>query len=590
MVVAVMAITCGSASAATYCVPATSPTCSGTAEPTLAAAVSAANATAVADDIFLAAGTFVGGVTIGSYPVHIHGVSKDVTTIQGGGGAYGVGMDQPESSIEDLTIHELSGGHATALSLSGSARRVVVDQRDNVSGVYAAVILREEGSFEDGAALAPLNSAFADYGIAADSTGPMLVSGVQAQGRYAITTDGPGPVTIRFARITADLYGINAGAVSTLVDDSVVTGGPLVAYLSSGPDITTTVRHVTLNGTYAGVESYASGSTARLVLSNTAIVGGGPDPETSDLDIQTNTGAVGRIEADYDFFRAAHVTQTGPGTEQYVPGAHNIDGADAKLVDLSGGDLRPRFDSPLVDAGDPVPGGGEPMTDLAGEFRAVNGRADIGAYEYGRHAPSVSAVANPGTFAAGGAATFTATASDVDPGEVPVVTWTFDDGTTATGAQVTHAFTTPGTHRGTATATDPVGLRTDASATVVVKEPLFQRPTLAPSFAFTKLTSRKGVVRVRLRCSPVAVDCHGTVALRLAGKPKAKGGVRAAKAVVLGKARYSILNGTTKTIRVKLTRSARKRLARARRGLRVKVVATPVDGASRSKTVRLKRR
>src|SRR5206468_134313 len=114
-------------------------------------------------------------------------------------------------------------------------------------------------------------------------------------------------------------------------------------------------------------------------------------------------------------------------------------------------------------------------------------------------------------------------------------------------------------------------------------------PTLAPSFAFTKLTAHKGVVGVRLRCSPVAVDCLGTVAIQLVAKPKAKG-VRAAKTVVLGRARYSILNGTTRTIRVRLNKNARKRLARARRGLRVKVVVAPVGAGPRSKTVRLKRR
>jgi hypothetical protein len=61
----------------------------------------------------------------------------------------------------------------------------------------------------------------------------------------------------------------------------------------------------------------------------------------------------------------------------------------------------------------------------------------------------------------------------------------------------------------------------------------------------------------------------------------------AAKTIVLGKARYSIVHGARKTIKVKLNRSARKRLKRARHGLFVKVVAKPKGAASRSKTVRL---
>jgi hypothetical protein len=587
---AAMGITASSASAATYCVPGVFTGCAGTPKPTLADAVTAANGTSAPDDIFLAAGTFAGGVTVGAYPVHIHGAGKDLTKIEGGGGSYGVGMDQPESSITDLTIHELSGGHTTALSLSGSAQRVVVDQRSNAATAYAAVILRDEGSFEDGAALAPLDTPGADYGIAADSTGPMLISGVEVQGRYAATTSGPGPVTIRFARLTGNIYGVETEALSTLVEDSVVTGAPLVAYLSSGPNITTTARHVTLNGTFAGVESYVSAGTARLVISNTAVVGGGPDPETPDLDITTGTGAVGRIEADYSFFRAAHVTHSGTGTNEYVPGAHNIDGADAKLVNLTGGDLRPRFDSPLVDAGDPVPGGGEPMADLAGEFRAVNGRTDIGAYEYGRHAPIIDVVVDPKEALVGGPVSFVAGTRDTDPGESPVVTWSFDDGTTAAGAIVTHAFTSPGPHAATATATDPAGLTATASASVAISAVIPPAKAMAPSFGFKKLKARKGVVRVLLRCPAAATDCAGTVELQLAPKPKAKGGSRAAKTVVLGKARYAIAHGTHKTIKVKLTRGARKRLARARRGLRVRVVAKPKGAARRSKTVRLTRR
>jgi hypothetical protein len=583
MVLAAMAITCAGASAATYCVPA-HVGCSGLDRATLASAVTDANATVESDDIYLGRGTFAGGVSIGAYPVHIHGVTTDDTRIEGGGGTYAVYMGQASSSIEDLTIHELAGGQPIGLYLAGSAQRVVVDLRDNPTDSSIAVALYDDGSFVDGAALNSLATTLADTGLAVSGTGDALVSGVQAQGRYAVTTAGTGIKTLRFIRANGNVYGVNASADDTLIDDSVVSGAPVVGYLFGGSnDIVTTLRHVTLNGTYAGAES--NNHTSKLVLSNTAVVGGGPDPETPDIELSRSSTGTARVEADYSFFRAAHVIYAaGPGI-QYAPGAHNIDGAEARVVNLAAGDLRLRFDSPLVDTGDPVPGGGEPMADLAGEFRAVNGRTDIGAYEYGRHAPAVDAVLDP-TFAfVGDSVRFAATPTDADPGEVPVVTWAFDDGSTASGASVTHAFATPGTHVATATATDPTGLTASASVSVPISPSAPTPKAIAPKFLFGKLKARKGVVGVALSCPLLATDCKGTVELRLAAAPKAKG--NAAKVMVLGRARYAIARGTHKTIRVKLTKSARRRLARARHPLYVKVVAQPKGAAARSKAVRL---
>jgi len=583
MAVLAMAVTSASASAATYCVPAHAG-CAGTPEPTLAAAITAANASSSADDILLAAGTFTGGAQV-NYETHIAGAGQGATVIDGGSAAWGVFLGHSSSSIRDLTIHEPSGGPSIGLYLAGTAERVTVDLRDNPVDASTAVSLHDDGSFTDGAALASLASPHADYGIAISGAGDALVSGVQAQGRYAATTDGAGFKTLRFMRLSGDIKGLNASADSTLLDDSTVTGAPVVGYLFGGAgDIVTTLRHVTLNGTYAGAES--DDHTSKLVLSNTAIVGGGGDPETPDIELaRLNTGTA-RVEVDYSFYRADHAIFT-PGTGiEFAPGAHNVDGADAKLLDLTHGDLRPRFDSPLIDAGDPVPGGGEPMADLGGEFRAVNGRTDIGAYEYGRHTPTITATVDKTSAETGETVTFGASVADLDPNELPGVTWTFDDGTPpVSGLVVTHSFTTLGSHTATATATDPAGLTATGHASVAVTTPLLPRAALAPAFAFKKLRARRGVVGVRLSCPAVAADCAGRVELRLARKPKAKG--LAARTIVLGRAKYAIANGTSRTVRVKLTRSARKRLRRARHGLNVKVVARPAGAASKSKTVRL---
>jgi hypothetical protein len=580
---ALLAIPSASAGAAVYCVPA-SFSCGGTGKPDLASAVTAASLVAGVDDILLAPGTFpASGVTANlSNPVHIKGSGRAETVIEGATSGTGLQLYGPDQRISDLTVHEPDHGHNTALRLDGGGvgTDIRVDQRENTDSSVTAISLVHGSGLVDSEALARTATVPVAYGVYVDNSdgSDSLITGLVASGGYAVdVTNGSGSATVRFAQLTGHVYGLLAAADSVLLEDSTVTGAPVVSYLSGGADdITTTVRHVTINGSYAGIESYTGGRTAHLLVSNTAIVGGNTDPETPDLDVRASAGATGILDADYSFFRADHALTAGfGGTETLTPGTHNVNGADAKLVALAAGDLRPRWDSPLVDKGDPVPGGGEPMADLAGGDRTVNGVTDIGAYEYGRHTPTLTVSAAPGSVLTGEGVTFSATVVDADPGELPVVTWAFDDGTTATGAMVSHAFTTAGTHTAVATATDSTGLSATAVAPVTVTAP-FVPKAMAPQFGFKKLTAKGGAVRIRLSCPVAAANCKGIVRLLLAGKK-----------TELGRARYSFVNGTSATVKVRLTKAARKRLRKARRGLRVKVVAKPAGAAANSKTVRL---
>jgi hypothetical protein len=570
MVAAVMAAAAGSAEATVYCVPAPAPSCTDS-RTTLAGAISAVNLDPGPDTIILAPGIYSGGAAMNA-EVHIIGAGTDQTIIDGGS-TWGVFLGHPSSSIQDVRIHEPSGGPGIGLYLAGSAQRVLVDLRDNPLDASTAVSLHGDGSFVDGAALASLASPHADAGMSISESGDALVSNVDVQGRYGISTDGAGTKTLRFVRVTGDIYGVNAGAESTLLEDSTVSGGPVVGYLFGGSgDILTTLRHVTLNRSYVGAES--DGHRSTVEVTDTAIVGGGSDPDSPDIELTRFNTGIARVAADYSFFRASHVIGAGAPGIDWSPGSHNIDGADAKLLDVVRGDLRPRWDSPLVDAGDPLPEAGEPMADLAGGDRTVNGRTDIGAFEYGRHAPTILASASPVSVNAGEPVTFGSTPRDLDPNEFPEVTWRFDDGTTASTLSATHSFSTPGPHTATVTATDPAGLTATAVASVTVTAPPLPRKAMAPTFGFKSLKARNGAVRVVLRCPVIATDCAGSVELRLGRK-------------VFGRARYAIAHGTKTTIRVRLTRSARKRLRYARRGLRIKVLAKPQSAASKSKTVRL---
>jgi PKD repeat protein len=69
--------------------------------------------------------------------------------------------------------------------------------------------------------------------------------------------------------------------------------------------------------------------------------------------------------------------------------------------------------------------------------------------------------------------------SDPDDGDTLTYSWRFDDGTTASGGKVTHAFATAGNHSATVTVTDPTHLGASATASVVVTAPDRTPPTVS---------------------------------------------------------------------------------------------------------------
>jgi PKD repeat protein len=582
-----LAIFCASANAAVYCVP-TSFACGGTGKATLAEALNATNANPDPDTIMLGPESFTvspGVVGQAGRPVHIVGSGMRATVLEasyaGVGDFYGLSLYGADDLVSDLTVHEASSGHGTALYLDGAAaQRVRIDQRDNTLNSYAtAVQLHDGASFSDGEALSVLGSAgglpegiLVDAGLGQTSH----VTNTVVQGWDALYTSGAGSVVITSCRVVGQGHAVYAyNDTSTIVEDSTLTGGPLTASSQGGSNVSLLIRHDTLDSARVEARGDSAGDAAHAIVSNTALVGGGS--EFTQFVVNTSGTGPARIDVDYSFYAGPdRVDQTQyPGPSNvFNDGGHNAFGDNAQLLDMAGGDLRPRWDSPLVDTGNPVLDDGEPTADLAGGARTVNGRTDIGAYEYGRHTPTISASATPLSVLTGEPVTFTAGAADADPHEPATVTWTFDDGATATGVLATHAFATPGTHTATATTTDPVGLTATAFASVNVSAPLLPRKAMAPAFGFKSLKARKGVVRVVLRCQVIATDCAGTVDLRFGRK-------------LFGRARYAIAHGTKKTIKLKLSTAARKRLSKARHGLRVKVLVKPDGAAAKSKTVRL---
>jgi hypothetical protein len=128
------------------------------------------------------------------------------------------------------------------------------------------------------------------------------------------------------------------------------------------------------------------------------------------------------------------------------------------------------FGSPAINAAD---GALAPPTDQRGVTRPRRGGFDVGAYE--NRAPAVGAVGVPNPAERTAAITFFASPAapeppgSADPTGPLTFSWTFDDGATAAGASVTHAFATAGVHSATVTMTEAGGppVQTTTHVTVV---------------------------------------------------------------------------------------------------------------------------
>lgn len=96
------------------------------------------------------------------------------------------------------------------------------------------------------------------------------------------------------------------------------------------------------------------------------------------------------------------------------------------------------------------------------------------------------------------------------------------------------------------------------------------------------MVNRRGVARLRLRCpaGEASPPCRGTVSLRTARKVKIRPRAKAKpRRIQLGRARYRIAAGKTKTVRIKLGRSKRQLLRTDRKVRRVVATARTRDTA-----------
>jgi len=488
------------AGATTYCAAPASG-CGGGDFPKLQEALNAASASPTPDDVQLGAALYTEGPwsyvdLTGTNPVTIRGAgdleSQLVWLLPG------TTLTLTNGDIDNVIIRSPQEGTALALTLGTLSRSQVLVSHLGF-GVWASAATIEHSGITPAGIGANETAVFADNSTVADT----LIS--TTNGVEAVNP----PVTVRRSTIVTQGFALQSGLSPTKISDSVIilndptaVGVQGVCDVATGT-ITIEAANLTLFGAVSGGIAFRSTGGqlcgGHVAVSSSLVDGVGTTADCAAGAEPNSTASVEFSYSDIDLLGAGKVTGTCLG--QVNAGGNFL--ADPKLA--SPGTLRPvpRFDSPLVDAGDPAsPLFGQQPTDIAGLPRAVNGRRDVGALEYGRRPPSLTVAPDDATVRTDEPLTFTATVSDPDLGDVVIVAWSFGDGGTGTGNEVAHSFSSAGPLTVTATATDSAGVTTVSTVPLEVvgsATPGVDKPKLAgpPATGPPVTIGLKGPAKVR---------------------------------------------------------------------------------------------
>jgi PKD repeat protein len=465
------------ASGATFCVQASS--CSGTSEADLQTALNAAkSASPGPNTVMVGAGTVIGNF---SYS----GSSLPALTLQGAGpgttiltysgdsmsGLY-IGGNSADL-VSGFTVKPTAGTGTSAVVLeTGTATNIAVTATSATPQV-TGVALAAGTSLTHSTVTLPLSggleSQAVDSGCCA-TTGRVVVSDDTLTGDEGanITT---GTAFIARDKISADYEGARCGVNCTVEDSLVAMMTNSFDGFESYCQTTASVTASLVNDTIVGpsndsvfADCLSSGQSAAVTASSTVLRGAAQHA----FDAIASFGGSASIAPSYDDFDPA--TDSTSGASASIASDANHITADPLFIAPAAGDFRIPYNSPLVDKGDPAGIGFlESPTDLAGNPRIVNGRRDIGAYEYQRLKPNAVITESATTAPTGEAITFDGSgSSDGDPGDTLTYSWSFDDGASAVGATAIHAFRTAGIHTATLTVTDSTNLAGTATASVRV--------------------------------------------------------------------------------------------------------------------------
>jgi hypothetical protein len=465
----------GPAAAETFCVH--SPTgCVGTTKTTLQLALDAAAANGSSKDtIQMGVGLFndAPAVNAAGSPVDIVGEASNKTAITSSSAAALtlLTIDEPTSTVKQFRVHVKNGPNSTGIALAGQADDVLVtnqgvNQTDGIRMTGTArvtnssVSLFSPANLQNRAIFAPSGSdlrvtdSFLDatVGVSA-TTATLTVSRTRIRATQGVVASAGAPVIVRDSAIrTPGTYASNfqVAALSAAGNNTTQLTALRVSAVNEGP---------TGNGAWA----VPNGGAQSTILVKGSVFAG-----YATVANEQGAGATVTMQgySAYDFDKTpAGVAEAGTDV--------NLSGIDPR-INADDSSLPLFFDSPLREKGDPATNGFLAFdVDFAPRIRDGDGVApgtvDIGAFEYQRLAPVAAATSSPASAEVGTQFTFDGGSStDGDKTDTLTYAWAFDDGSTASGQTVMHAFAAPGDHVATLTVTDPTGLTGSAAVAVGV--------------------------------------------------------------------------------------------------------------------------
>ncbi len=508
-----------SASAATYCVKSGGnepPNCPLGADDTKTfsqALAAAAASTAVADTVLLAAGTFT-AQTAGDFSFDSGNNATNDVTIQGAGVGqttitragdlsspilqFAASTPNADAILQDLTISMPSGFSGSGVFEPTALHRVDMVAQGAMTGT--ALRLSNRGTFDHMDIEMPLTGGAAGV-YQPNGNVTITDSTIVADKLWSGSSTGSDDV-LRNLRLHGNTTGLSFQLTNTGVSDATTADNIQIRMDSAAPAVAMsapfatagrfTASHLTIlgngGGASIGVRAATPSSPPLTINLANSIVTGVATP----LAVVHTTGTA-TINATASVFSSNAYTNTGSGGSGAINTTASVAIGDPLLVD-QGGLLYTRFDSPAIDRADPAKT--TVGTDLLGQPRSVTGHPgggvipDAGAIEY-QHRPPIAAATVAGPFTVGTPLAFTGGATDPDPGDVVTPTgWTFSDGTTATGATASHAFSAVGAFGGTFTVTDSTGLIGAALASGLIPVVVDKTKPVITKAAFSPKTFR----------------------------------------------------------------------------------------------------
>ncbi len=425
-----------------------------------------------------------------------------ISTTGSGGQAY----QGQNASLTMTSTTVTASGHAGALSNSVGNVALTSDTISMPdSGDNAVAVSIQAGTLSMSATT--ISGAWTGSGLQTQAVGGTIVGssistadGGNSSVALQIQNAAPGTAMLVQRSVLSGSPGASPGTVSILdedvvVDSSLVLGGMsgIAAQEQNGKSNTTTVVSSTIDGGVVG-----SGQQNGFA-SVTASANGVGDQQTVNVTgsilLQSPTatesnGGTSSVACAY-----TDVPSTVQGGSATVGGIACPSGSDGNVTSSPsslfvsfGGNYQLLPTASAVDqvpesAVTPLPDGfAAASADVAGNPRVVSGTGsctpvrDRGAYELPGHSGVVPAVTigAPAAAGAGRIATFTATTPNAPSASL---SWTFSDGTTATGNAVKHAFASAGSASVTVTAT---GSPASCVGSATASFPVIDAPRISP--------------------------------------------------------------------------------------------------------------